>query len=154
MERRDGGRMMRRTPLLLAVVGTVLTVACQYAGTDPAGGTSTSTSTSPTAPTAPTTPADPGTPTTPAPAGLTYTTDIAPIMNADCVPCHGPVRHDAGYNLATYAGVMRAVTAGSASSLLVRVTQTNGVMYGQLSGNRAQKAQTIRDWVVTWKAQQ
>jgi hypothetical protein len=85
---------------------------------------------------------------------LTYATDIAPIMNADCVRCHGPVIHDAGYNLSNYAGVMRAVAAGSASSMLVRVTQSNGIMYVELSGNRAQKAQTIRDWVVTWKAQQ
>ena len=147
---------MRRPARLLLVASTVLAGACQYgAGTDTTGGTSTSTSpTAPTTPAPPTAPADPGTPTAPAPAGLTYITDIAPIMNADCVACHGPVRHDAGYNLATYAGVMRAVTAGSASSLLVRVTQSNGVMYRQLSGNRAQKAQTIRDWVVTWKAQQ
>lgn len=144
--------MMRRPVLLLVLAGTVLVAACQYGTTDPTG--STTTPTSPTTPATPTTPTDPGTPTTPAPAGLTYTTDIAPIMNADCVRCHGPVRHDAGYNLSTYAGVMRAVSAGSASSLLIRVTQSNGLMYGELSGNRPQKAQTIHDWVVTWKAQQ
>ena len=46
----------------------------------------------------------------------------------------GPSVHDGGYNLSTYAGVMRAVTAGSASSMLVRVTQSNGIMYGELSG--------------------
>ena len=140
---------MRRPSLLLVLAGAVLVGACQYgATTDTTGGAST-----PTSPTTPTTPTDPGTPTTPT-AGLTYTTDIAPIMNADCVRCHGPFRRDAGYDTSTYAGVMRAVTAGSASSLLVRVTQSNGIMYGELSGNRAQKAQTIHDWVVTWKAQQ
>ena len=117
---------------------------------------SPSTPTSPTTSPTPTPPTDPGTPTTPVPTpvGLTYATDIAPIMNADCVRCHGPFVHAGGYNLSTYAGVMKAVTAGSASSMLVRVTQSNGIMYGALSGNRAQKAQTIYNWVVTWKAQQ
>jgi hypothetical protein len=56
--------------------------------------------------------------------------------------------------LSTYAGVMKAVTAGSSSSRLVRVTQPNGIMYAELSGNRSQKASAIYDWVVTWKAQQ
>jgi hypothetical protein len=155
--------------LLLALAATVLAAACQYgSNTDTStsaswGSTSTPTSptlptspTSPTTPPTPTTPTDPGTPTTPAPApaGLTYATDIAPIMNADCVRCHGPVVHDAGYNLSTYSGVMKAVTAGSANSILVRVTQSSGIMYVELSGNRAQKAQTLHDWVVTWKAHQ
>ena len=144
---------MRRPAVLLVLAGAVLVGACQYGATTDSSG-STSTPTSPTTPTTPTTPTNPGTPTTPAPAGLTYVADIAPIMNADCVRCHGPFRRDAGYDMSTYAGVMRAVTAGSASSLLIRVTQSNGIMYGELSGNRAQKAQTIHDWVVTWKAQQ
>ena len=152
MERRDGAGVRRGALLPFVIVSAMFAGACQYSGSNTAGGTATPTS--PTAPTPPAAPADPAAPATPAPAGLTYTTDIAPIMNTDCVPCHGPVRHDAGYNLATYAGVMRAVTAGSANSLLVRVTQSNGVMYRQLSGNRVQKAQAIRDWVVTWKAQQ
>lgn len=146
--------MIRRPSLLLALAGAVLAAACQYGSTS-SGSPSTPTSPTPTSPT-PTPPTDPGTPTTPVPTpvGLTYATDIAPIMNADCVRCHGPFVHAGGYNLSTYAGVMKAVTAGSASSMLVRVTQSNGIMYGALSGNRAQKAQTIYNWVVTWKAQQ
>jgi hypothetical protein len=149
----------RRPALVVVLAAAVMAGACQYGNsTGTTGSTASGSGSTPTSPTTPTTPTDPGTPTTPtpapAPAGLTYTTDIAPIMNADCVRCHGPVLHDAGYNLSTYAGVMRAVSAGSANSLLVRVTQSNGIMYPELSGNRAQKAQTIRDWVVTWKAQQ
>lgn len=154
----DGDGLMRRSRLVLAVAAAVLAAACQYGSGTGTNGSSSGSTPAPTSPTSPTTPPDPGSPSAPTPApaptGLTYTSDIAPIMNADCVRCHGPVRHDAGYNLSTYSGVMRAVTAGSASSLLVRVTQSNGIMYGELSGNRAQKAQTIRDWVVTWKAQQ
>jgi len=153
---------MHRPALILALAATVFAAACQYGSSTDTGGGSTSsgsgsTPTSPTSPTAPTTP-DPGTPTppapAPAPAGVSYTSDIAPIMNTDCVRCHGPARRDAGYDLSTYAGAMRAVTAGSASSRLVRATQPNGLMYGALSGNRAQKAQAIYDWVVTSKAQQ
>jgi hypothetical protein len=142
--------MIRRPSLLLALAGAVFAAACQYGSSTSSGSPSTPTSPTPTPPT------DPGTPTTPVPTpvGLTYATDIAPIMNADCVRCHGPFVHAGGYNLSTYAGVMKAVTAGSASSMLVRVTQSNGIMYGALSGNRAQKAQTIYNWVVTWKAQQ
>jgi hypothetical protein len=75
-------------------------------------------------------------------------------MSTDCVRCHGPALRESGYDMSTYAGVMRAVSAGSASSKLVRVTQSNGIMYLELTGNRAGKSATIRDWVVTWKAQQ
>jgi len=160
VERRDGdgvamaARTLARPGILLMIAAAVVTAACNYGnGTSPTS-TDTTAPTAPTAPTVPTTPPDPGTPTTPAPAGLTYTKDIQPIMSADCVRCHGPSRRDAGYGMSSYAGVMRAVTAGSASSMLVRVTQSNGIMYSQLSGSRATKATTIRDWVVTWKAQQ
>jgi hypothetical protein len=75
-------------------------------------------------------------------------------MSSDCVRCHGPALRGGGYDLSSYAGVMRAVTAGSASSKLVKVTQSNGIMYPALTGDRAGKSATIRDWVVTWKAQQ
>ena len=85
---------------------------------------------------------------------LTYTNNVQPILAADCVQCHGPSRQDGGYNLSTYSGVMRAVTAGSDTSLLVRVTQPGGLMYGNLSGNRTSKAGTIYDWVVNSKAVQ
>ena len=150
--------MMRRTRLLPALAAVAFLAGCQYNGGADTSTASTSTPTSPTTPTAPTTPTtptDPGTTTpAPAPAGLTYTKDVAPILNVDCARCHGPSRRDAGYDMSSYAGVMRAVTAGSASSLLIRVTQSNGIMYGELSGNRAQKAQTIHDWIVTYKAQQ
>lgn len=148
--------MKTRFAVAVVALSAVLAGACQYAdNTSTSSSSSTSTPTSPTT-TTPTTPADPTTPTTPTtPAnGLTYTNDIKPIMTSDCVRCHGPAIRDAGYDLSTYAGVMRAVSAGSANSLLIRVTQSGGLMYGELSGNRTQKAQTIHDWVVTWKAPQ
>jgi len=47
---------------------------------------------------------------------------------------------------------MRAVSAGNASSVLVRQTASNGGMYRYLSGNRAGKSAKIRSWVVDYKA--
>lgn len=84
----------------------------------------------------------------------TYTTDIRPILTSDCTRCHNSSQHEAGYDFTTYAGVMRAVAPGNANSLLIRVTSSRGIMYPELTGNRAQKAQTIYDWVVTSAAAQ
>jgi hypothetical protein len=75
-------------------------------------------------------------------------------MSADCTSCHGPTRRDAGYDLSTYAGVMKAVSSTTANAKLVRVTQAGGLMYGQFKSNAATKAKTIYDWVVTYKAAQ
>ena len=83
---------------------------------------------------------------TPTPAAgpgvsVAYVQDIKPILDADCVRCHGS-------NLASYPAVMAFVTAGSASSLLVRVTQPGGSMNGRLSGDARGKADLIRRWIV------
>ncbi len=76
-------------------------------------------------------------------------TDLVPIFNSDCTPCHGTRSPAARYSTASYASVMAAVRAGSASSALVIVTQPGGVMYGFLSGDRAGKAALIRTWVLS-----
>lgn len=83
---------------------------------------------------------------------LTFTADVQPILTNDCVRCHGGARAQNGYDFTSYAGVMRAVTVGSASSLLVRVTQPAGLMYQEFRGSAAAKAETIRRWVVDFKA--
>lgn len=98
-------------------------------------------------PTAPTTPTPTPTTPTPTPTAVAYT-DLVPIFNSDCTPCHGTRSPAARYSTASYAGVMAAVRAGSASSALVIVTQPGGVMYGFLSGDRAGKAALIRTWVL------
>jgi hypothetical protein len=85
---------------------------------------------------------------------LTFTADVQPILNNDCVPCHGGARTQNGYDFTSYAGVMRAVTAGNPSSLLVRVTQPGGIMYQEFRGSAAAKAETNRRWVVDFKAAQ
>lgn len=105
-----------------------------------------------------------GSPTAPDTAGpiqdpatatsLRFTQDVQPILNSDCLSCHSGSSAANGYDFRTYSGVMRAVTAGSASSLLVRVTQPGGQMYGQFRGSASAKAETIRRWVVDFRAVQ
>ena len=118
----------------------------------------------PSTPTTPTTPTTPvtttpvsttpvtTTPVTTTPAAavtaVAYTQDVQPVFASDCVPCHGGRSPAARYSMSTYAGVMAAVKAGSASSALVVVTQPGGTMYSFLSGDRAGKAALIRAWVL------
>lgn len=85
---------------------------------------------------------------------LTYTNDIAPILASDCVSCHGPSRQESGYNFSSYSGVLRALTAGSDTSVIVRVTQPQGKMYTNFTGNRLTKAGVFYDWVVNSRAAQ
>ncbi len=95
--------------------------------------------------------------TTPTPGsstGLAYTPDLQPIFASDCLVCHSDRNPLGRYSMSSYAAVMRAVSPGSASSTLVRVTQSNGSMYRYWSGDRATKATKTRDWVVTYRAAQ
>lgn len=83
--------------------------------------------------------------------------DIAPILQADCLSCHGSGRADGNYRVTTYAQTMRGVSAGSARSSLVRTTQSNGSMYRYWSGStatRQAKAELVRSWVVDHNAQE
>ena len=86
---------------------------------------------------------------TPAPAGGTavaFDQDIAPVLRTDCTGCHAA--------FLSYAGTLQYLQPGNAGSMLVRVTQPGGMMYGHLSGDRAAKADLIRRWVVDYGAQQ
>jgi mono/diheme cytochrome c family protein len=85
---------------------------------------------------------------------LTFTQDVQPIINSDCVSCHGNGRQEAGLDFRTYAGVMRVVTPGNANSVLVRATQSGGIMFQQFRGSAAAKSATIRRWVVDFQAVQ
>lgn len=129
-----------------ALAGTVfaaLAAAGCGGGSSPTSPTSTTSSSTTTTTT-----------TTTGAASIAYAQDVKPILDADCTRCHGGSRPSAGINLSTYAGVMAVVQAGNASSLLVRATQSNGLMYGYLSGDRAGKSTLIRNWVVNNAAAQ
>jgi hypothetical protein len=85
---------------------------------------------------------------------ITYTANVQPILASDCVPCHNSATRNGGYDLSTYAGVMRAVAPGNAQSPLVLVTQPGGLMYREFGATPAEKAATIRRWVVEFGAAQ
>lgn len=76
----------------------------------------------------------------PAAAAVAYEQDVRPILENDCLRCHG--------QLGGYDGTMAYVVPGSAGSRLVRATQSGGSMNRYLSGDKAGKAETIRRWVV------
>ena len=86
--------------------------------------------------------------TTTSAAAVAYVNDIKPILDSDCIVCHGTGVHEDNVQLNTYANVMRVVQAGNANSLLVLVTRSNAIMYPNLTGNRAAKSELIRAWVV------
>jgi hypothetical protein len=83
----------------------------------------------------------------------TYTTNIQPIL-VDCLPCHGPTIQNATYNFSTYVGVLRALTPGSEASPIVKMTQPDGPMYTNITGDRFTKSGIIYDWVVNSGAAQ
>jgi hypothetical protein len=124
------------------IAGLGLISGCQY-------GVTSSTPTTPSQ-----SPGTSGSGNASGPTTLTFVKDVQPILNSDCVRCHGGSRRDAGVDLSTYANVMRYVTAGNANSLLIQVTRSGGLMYGQFSGNRTQKSTTIHDWIVSSNAAQ
>ena len=91
---------------------------------------------------------------TPSTTALAYTPDLQPVFASDCLVCHNDRNALGRYSMSSYTAVIRAVTPGSATSALVRLTQPNGSMYRYWSGDRAAKAALTRDWVVTYRAAQ
>jgi cytochrome c553 len=83
----------------------------------------------------------------------TYTNDVRAILT-DCTSCHNASQRQAGFDFTSYAGVLRAVTVGSPSSLLLQVVQPGGAMNGALTGDRTHKIQVLYDWIVNSNAAQ
>lgn len=132
-------------PVWLAAIAFT---ACGGGGVD----TAPSTVTTPAAST--TTPATSTGGTTSTSATLAHDQDIKPIFDSDCVMCHGPNIHEENVRLDSYANVLRVVTPGNSRSLLVQVTRSNGIMYPNLTGDRATKSAQILAWVVNNNAAQ
>ena len=133
-----------RPPVFASLVALPLFAGCS--GSTPTSPTSTTSTT-------PSSPASTGTSGTGV-TTYTYTNDIRPILTSDCTRCHNGSQHEAGYDFTTYAGVLRALTPGNPQSILVLATSSRGVMYPELSGDRAAKSQIFYDWVVTSNAAQ
>ena len=85
---------------------------------------------------------------------LGYVQDIKPLLDGDCVRCHGPSRREHNVDVSTYANVLRNLQPGSANSNLIRVTRSGGSMYFEWSGDRAGKAELVRRWIVEFQARE
>ena len=93
-------------------------------------------------------------PPPPPPPALTYANDIKPILDQNCIGCHGGPSPAAGRDFSTYAGVMTVVTPFDPNSRLIQMTRTGGAMHVYLNPNPDVRAQTIYDWIVTSGAPQ
>jgi hypothetical protein len=91
--------------------------------------------------------------TTPTPStGLSYNQDLKRVFDSDCTGCHSASNPTAGYSMATYSAVMQDVRPGDPNCNLVKITRPNDVMYQNFSGDRAEKAALVYDWVVKYGA--
>jgi hypothetical protein len=85
---------------------------------------------------------------------ITYVNNIKPIMDSNCIMCHGGPFPTAGRDFSTYAGVMTVVTPFDPNSRLIQMTQTGGAMHFYLQPDTDVRAKTIYDWIVTYGAPQ
>lgn len=142
--------------MMAALASPPLTSGCVQA--QPATDTGQIASLTPTGPTS-TGGSSPGPTPGPSPAAasgqaVSYDQDLKPIFAGDCVRCHSTSLPKRQYSMSTYREVMAAVQPANARSPLVTSTQSNGSMYRYWSGNRAMKADLVRQWVLNFNAQQ
>jgi len=100
---------------------------------------------------------DPGFPFGPSAVGtetLAYVQDIKPILDQDCLSCHGPRDARGNYSVATYATVMAGQHPGDARSSLVVDCSPGGSMYQYFSGDATTKATMVFRWMVYFNALQ
>jgi hypothetical protein len=100
---------------------------------------------------------DPGFPFGPSAIGaqtLAYVQDIKPILDRDCLNCHGQREARGNYSVATYADVMNGQHPGDARSSLVNDCSPGGSMYGYFTGDATTKATMVFRWMVYYNALQ
>jgi hypothetical protein len=100
---------------------------------------------------------DPGFPFGPTAIGvqtLSYVQDIKPILDRDCLSCHGTRGASGNYSVATYADVMNGQTRGDAKSSLVVTGSPGGSMYQYYSGDAVTKSTMMFRWMVYYNALQ
>jgi hypothetical protein len=100
---------------------------------------------------------DPGFPFGPTAIGvqtLAYVQDIKPILDKDCLSCHGTRGASGNYSVATYADVMNGQTRGDAKGSLVVTGSPGGSMYRYYSGDAVTKSTMVFRWMVYYNALQ
>jgi hypothetical protein len=100
---------------------------------------------------------DPGFPFGPSAAtvsSLAYVQDIKPILDRDCLRCHGGGDTSGGYSVSTYASVMAGQRPGDASGTLVVDCAPGGSMYRYFSGDAVTSATKVFRWMVVYNAAQ
>ena len=83
---------------------------------------------------------------------LAYVQDIKPILDQDCVQCHGRGKADGSYRADTYTDTISNQRPGDASSSLVVDAAPGGSMYQYWSGDRTAKATLVFRWMVVYHA--
>jgi hypothetical protein len=89
----------------------------------------------------------------PASAGVSFSTDVMPILKNSCIRCHGGERISGGLNLTTYAALMMGGESGAvvipgdaAGSLLVMLSES-GKMPKRGTKLTPEQVQILKDWV-------
>lgn len=80
---------------------------------------------------------------------LCFQRDIFPIINSNCAmsKCHDAITHEEGYNLTTYAGIMKGVKAGTpTSSKIYTEIRSNAMPQGRPALPDSLK-EKIRLWI-------
>jgi hypothetical protein len=98
---------------------------------------------------------DPGFPFGPSTARvgpLSYTQDLKPILDADCLSCHSSRDARGNYSVSTFGDVMSGQRPGDAKSSLVVDCSPGGSMYGYFSGDRVARATEVFRWIVYYDA--
>lgn len=83
-----------------------------------------------------------------------YTQDVKVVLDGSCIRCHNSRSRDGGVDLSSYSSVLRTVTAGSASSLLIRESRSGGSMYRYWTSNAPASAELVRRWIVEFQARE
>lgn len=98
---------------------------------------------------------DPGFPFGPSAVGpglLSYTQNIKPIFDTDCLSCHSAGNAQGGYSVSTYAATVAGQRPGDAASPLVVDCAPSGSMYHYFSGDAVTKATEVFRWMVYFNA--
>ena len=97
--------------------------------------------------------ADPGLPFGPSTVSiqpLSYTQDIKPIFDRDCLSCHSSREARGDYSVSSYRETMNGQRPGDASSSVVVDCSPGGSMYRYFSGDGVSKATMVFRWMVVY----